>query len=98
MTTPKRAGDCWAELATGISAAASRAAAIASRAHGHPQAAQDSVACVTQSGCRPLADGRLGRDVTEVIYASYVSAAEGVRIALTSEAAPTGERVTQRTG
>ncbi len=56
------------------------------------------MACVAEPGRRPLADGHLGRDVTEVIYASYVSAAEGIRVALTSVPAPTGARVTQRTG
>jgi predicted dehydrogenase len=67
-------------------------------AHGHPQAAQDFVACVAEPERRPRADGRLGRDVTEVIYASYVSAAEGTRVTLSSALAPTAERATQRTG
>ncbi len=48
---------------------------------GHRHAIQDFVESVAQ-GRRPLADGRLGRDVIEVVYAGYLSAAEGRRVEL----------------
>lgn len=48
---------------------------------GHRHAIQDFVETVAE-GRRPLADGRLGRDVIEVVYAGYVSAAEGRRVTL----------------
>jgi predicted dehydrogenase len=64
---------------------------------GHPQAVQDFVACVAEDR-PPLADGRLGRDVIEVVYASYVSAVEGRRVSLSSGAAATGSGGIQRTG
>ncbi len=42
---------------------------------------QDFVESVAE-GRRPLSDGRLGRDVIEVVYAGYLSAAEGRRVEL----------------
>jgi predicted dehydrogenase len=50
-------------------------------AQGHRQAVQDFVACVAE-GRAPLADGHLGRDAIEVVYAAYLSAAEGRRVEL----------------
>ncbi|HLN13007.1 MAG TPA: Gfo/Idh/MocA family oxidoreductase [bacterium] len=50
-------------------------------AQGHRHVLQDFVECVA-TGRAPLADGRLGRDVIETVYAGYVSAAEGRRVAL----------------
>ena len=50
-------------------------------AQGHRQALQDFVESVAE-GRGPLADGHLGRDVTEVVYAGYLSAAEGRRVEL----------------
>ena len=50
-------------------------------AQGHRHAVQDFVECVA-TGRAPLADGRLGRDVIETVYAGYVSASEGRRVAL----------------
>jgi predicted dehydrogenase len=50
-------------------------------AQGHRQAVQDFVACVAE-GRAPLADGHLGRDAIEVVYAAYLSAAEGRRVQL----------------
>ena len=48
---------------------------------GHRHAIQDFVESVAE-GRPPLADGRLGRDVIEVVYAGYLSAAEGHRVEL----------------
>jgi len=48
---------------------------------GHRQAVQDFVACVAEDRA-PLADGHLGRDVIEMVYAAYLSAAEGRRVEL----------------
>jgi predicted dehydrogenase len=64
---------------------------------GHLQAIQDFVACVAEDR-PPIADGALGRDAIEVIYASYLSAVEGRRISLSTEPTPTGRRGIQRTG
>jgi predicted dehydrogenase len=50
-------------------------------AQGHRHAMQDFVESVAE-GRRPLSDGSLGRDVIEVIYAGYLSAAEGRRVDL----------------
>jgi len=50
-------------------------------AQGHLHALQDFVESVA-TGRAPLADGRLGRDVIETVYAGYVSAAEGRRVEL----------------
>jgi predicted dehydrogenase len=50
-------------------------------AQGHRQAAQDFVECVATDRA-PLADGWLGRDVIETVYAGYVSASEGRRVEL----------------
>ena len=50
-------------------------------AQGHRHAVQDFVECVA-TGRAPLADGVLGRDVVETVYAGYVSAAEGRRVEL----------------
>lgn len=50
-------------------------------AQGHRHALQDFVESVVE-GRRPLADGPLGRDVIEVVYAGYLSAAEGRRVEL----------------
>jgi len=50
-------------------------------AQGHRQALQDFVESVAE-GREPLSDGRLGRDVIEVVYAAYLSAAEGRRVEL----------------
>ncbi len=48
---------------------------------GYPQELRDFIEAVALDRA-PLADGRLGRDVVEVIYAAYVSAEEGRRITL----------------
>jgi predicted dehydrogenase len=48
---------------------------------GHIHMVQDFVESVA-TGRSPLADGRLGRDAIEVVYAGYVSAAEGRRVEL----------------
>ncbi|MBK8976533.1 MAG: Gfo/Idh/MocA family oxidoreductase [Planctomycetes bacterium] len=48
---------------------------------GHLAMCADFVAAVA-SGCAARADGALGRDVVRVVYAAYVAAAEGRRIAL----------------
>ncbi len=50
-------------------------------AQGHPQALQDFVDSVAENRA-PVSDGRLGRDVIEVVYAGYLSAAEGRRVEL----------------
>jgi len=50
-------------------------------AQGHRQAVQDFVGCVAEDRA-PLADGHLGRDVIELVYAAYLSAAEGRRVEL----------------
>ncbi|HYM69572.1 MAG TPA: Gfo/Idh/MocA family oxidoreductase [bacterium] len=50
-------------------------------AQGHVHALQDFVECVA-TGRTPRADGRLGRDVVETVYAGYLAAAEGRRIEL----------------
>src|SRR5579864_4628086 len=50
-------------------------------AQGHRQVLQDFVECVAEDR-EPLASGRLGRDVVEVVYAGYLSAAEGRRVEL----------------
>jgi len=49
---------------------------------GYPQEIEDFAAAVA-GGHPPKADGRLGRDVLEVVYAAYVSAEEGRRVTLT---------------
>lgn len=49
--------------------------------HGHLQQVQDFVAAIAE-GRPALADGELGRDVVEVIYAAYVAAEEGRRVEL----------------
>jgi predicted dehydrogenase len=48
---------------------------------GHVHMVQDFVESVAM-GRPPLADGRLGRDAIEVVYAGYVSAADGRRVDL----------------
>ncbi|MBI2941867.1 MAG: hypothetical protein HYY04_15665 [Chloroflexi bacterium] len=48
---------------------------------GYRQEVQDFVEAVAH-GYEPLADGQLGRDVVEVLYAAYVSAEEGRRMEL----------------
>lgn len=48
---------------------------------GYPQEMQDFAECVA-SGREPLSGGALARDVTGVIYAAYLSAAEGRRVDL----------------
>jgi predicted dehydrogenase len=50
-------------------------------AQGHRQMVQDFVASVAE-GRPPQSDGALGRDVIRVVYAAYVSAAEGRRVTL----------------
>ncbi len=50
-------------------------------AQGHRHAVQDFVESVAE-GRRPLSDGSLGRDVIEVVYAGYLSAAKGRRVDL----------------
>jgi predicted dehydrogenase len=50
---------------------------------GYPQEAQAFAEAVT-TGEAPRSDGALARDVLEVIYAAYVSAAEGRRVKLSS--------------
>ncbi|MBI4011820.1 MAG: Gfo/Idh/MocA family oxidoreductase [Candidatus Rokubacteria bacterium] len=49
---------------------------------GYPQEIQDFVEAVALDR-EPLSGGRLGRDVTAVIYGAYLSAAEGRRVDLT---------------
>lgn len=48
---------------------------------GYPQELRDFVEAVALDR-PPLADGHLGRDVVEVMYAAYISAEEGRRVAL----------------
>ena len=48
---------------------------------GYPQEMADFVEAIA-SERPPLGDGRLGRDVVEVMYAAYVSAEEGRRVDL----------------
>jgi predicted dehydrogenase len=48
---------------------------------GYPQELQDFAEAVA-GGRPPKSDGRLGRDVVEVVYAAYVSAEEGRRVDL----------------
>lgn len=50
-------------------------------AQGHIHQTQDFVESVAE-GREPQADGHLGRDVIETVYAGYVSAAEGRRVEL----------------
>jgi predicted dehydrogenase len=50
-------------------------------AQGHRQMIQDFVASVAE-GREPRSTGELGRDVTRLVYAAYVSAAEGRRVEL----------------
>ncbi|HEV2357853.1 MAG TPA: Gfo/Idh/MocA family oxidoreductase [bacterium] len=50
-------------------------------AQGHRQALQDFVESVAEER-EPIADGRLGRDAIEVVYAGYVAAADGRRVEL----------------
>ncbi|MDE3076813.1 MAG: gfo/Idh/MocA family oxidoreductase, partial [Chloroflexota bacterium] len=54
---------------------------------GHYEQAQDFVSAVAE-GRPSVSDGRLGRDVVEVIYAAYLSAEEGRRVNLPVIAAP----------
>ena len=51
-------------------------------AQGHHHTIQDFVESIAE-GRPSLSDGRLGRDVIEVVYAGYLSAAEGRRVELT---------------
>ncbi|NHN29894.1 Gfo/Idh/MocA family protein [Paenibacillus agricola] len=46
---------------------------------GYPQEMQDFVECIVESR-EPISDGRLARDVIEVIYSAYVSAETGARV------------------
>jgi predicted dehydrogenase len=48
---------------------------------GYPAELQDFVECVAP-GREPLSGGPLARDVVAVIYAAYLSAAEGRRVDL----------------
>lgn len=48
---------------------------------GHRAMVQDFVACVAE-GRQPRADGELGRDAIQVVYAAYQSAEDGRRITL----------------
>lgn len=48
---------------------------------GHRQQVQDFVACVAEDR-PPRSDGRLGADAVEIVYAAYLSAAEGRRVDL----------------
>jgi predicted dehydrogenase len=50
-------------------------------AQGHRQMLQDFVGSVAD-GRPPLATGELGRDVVRLVYAAYLSAAEGRRVEL----------------
>jgi predicted dehydrogenase len=50
-------------------------------AQGHRHALQDFVESVSDAR-RPLSDGRLGREVIEVVYAGYLAASEGRRVEL----------------
>jgi predicted dehydrogenase len=50
-------------------------------AQGHRHMIQDFVAAIAD-GRAPQSDGELGRDVIQVVYSAYVSAAEGRRVAL----------------
>jgi predicted dehydrogenase len=50
-------------------------------AQGHRQMVQDFVSSVAE-GRPPLSDGELGRDVIRLVYAAYLSAAEGRRVTL----------------
>jgi predicted dehydrogenase len=50
-------------------------------AQGHRQMIQDFVSSVAESR-PPRADGELGRDVIRLVYAAYLSAAEGRRVTL----------------
>jgi predicted dehydrogenase len=49
---------------------------------GHHEQAQDFVAAVAE-GRPAISDGQLGRDVVGVVYAAYLSAEQGGRVALT---------------
>jgi predicted dehydrogenase len=53
---------------------------------GYVQEMQDFIECVIQ-GREPLSGPRLGRDVVEVVYSSYLSAATGSRVDLPDVAA-----------
>lgn len=48
---------------------------------GYPQEMQDFLECVAERR-QPLSDGRLGRDVMEVVAAAYLSAAQGSSVTL----------------
>lgn len=50
-------------------------------AQGHRQMLQDFVACVAE-GRQPLSDGALGLDAVRTVYAAYLAAEEGRRVAL----------------
>jgi predicted dehydrogenase len=54
---------------------------------GYPQEIRDFVEAVAD-GREPLAGAQLGRAVTEVIYAAYVSAEEGRRVTLNADREP----------
>ena len=53
-------------------------------AQGHRQMIQDFVASVAE-GQPPRSDGELGRDVIRLVYAAYLSAAEGRRVDLAED-------------
>ena len=48
---------------------------------GYPQEMQDFLECVVDRR-RPLSDGRLARDVVEVVYGAHLSVARGARVIL----------------
>lgn len=75
------------------SAGWSHAAPDEAWAHGHVQQIQDFVEAVAEDRL-PLADGELGRNVVEVIYAAYVAAEEGRRIDLPALGAPASQTLT----
>jgi predicted dehydrogenase len=53
--------------------------------HGHLAMIDDFIACAA-TGRQPRATGELGRDVLEVVYAAYASAASGHRVTLPGRA------------
>jgi predicted dehydrogenase len=52
-------------------------------AQGHRHMLQDFVGCIAE-GREPQSDGELGRDVIQLVYSAYLSAAEGRRVTLGS--------------